>query len=131
MLDVKSPPADLERLARWLKVLAEPTRLYIFHLIMKGYQCNCVLGSDLGIPANLVSYHLRALRKAGLVDMQRDPTDARWVYYSVNEEALDALNKALGGFFDPERIQPRRTICGPQDTILDVNELEFISGDQT
>jgi DNA-binding transcriptional ArsR family regulator len=123
MIDAQSPPTDLDRLARWLKVLAEPKRLYIYHLIMEGYQCNCVLGSDLDMPANLVSYHLRALHKAGLVDMQRDPVDARWVYYSVNQEALIALNKALGSFFDPQRILPRRTVCGPQETLVDMKEI--------
>ncbi len=122
---LKSPPTDLERLARWLKVLAEPRRLHIFQQIMEGYQCNCVLGSDLDMPANLVSYHLGELRKAGLVEAQRDPTDARWVYYSVNQDALTALNQALGEFFDPQRIRPRRTICGPQETILDVKEIEL------
>lgn len=125
MIEAQSPPTDLDRLAGWLKVLAEPKRLYIFHLIMEGYQCNCVLGSDLDMPANLVSYHLRALLKAGLVDMQRDPSDARWVYYSVNQEALAELNKALGSFFDPQRIHPRRTICGPQESITDINMKEI------
>jgi ArsR family transcriptional regulator len=115
MLDIASPPTDLDQLARWLKVLAEPKRLYIFHMIIEGYQCNCVLGNDLDIPTNLVSYHLRALHKAGLVNMQRDPVDARWVYYSVNQQALNELNQALAGFFDSGRIKERKTVCGPQE----------------
>lgn len=124
MIDVKSPPAELEQLARWLKVLAEPKRLYIFQLIMEGHQCNCVLGSELDIPPNLVSYHLRALNKAGLVDMQRDPVDARWVYYTVNHAALSRLTQAMGSFFDPQRIQPRRNVCGPRDmAIVPADEL--------
>ncbi len=102
------PPVDLLQISAWLKVLAEPNRLHLFHRIMEGYQCNCILGSDLDIPPNLVSYHLRTLHKAGLVEMQRDPVDARWVYYSVNRAALDELNQALGSFFDPERIQARQ-----------------------
>jgi ArsR family transcriptional regulator, arsenate/arsenite/antimonite-responsive transcriptional repressor len=118
MLDITPSPTDLNQLARWLKVLAEPKRLFIFHMIIEGYQCNCVLGNDLDIPPNLVSYHLRALHKAGLVDMQRDPVDARWVYYSVNQTALNQLNQALAGFFDPERIKPRRTVCGPQELAI-------------
>ncbi len=115
MVDVASPPIDLARLARWLKALAEPKRLYIFHLIVEGYQCNGVLGSDLDIPPNLVSYHLRVLHRAGLVNMQRDPNDARWVYYSVNLQALNELNQAFAGFFDAGRIKPRRSACGPRE----------------
>ncbi|MGB9633184.1 MAG: ArsR/SmtB family transcription factor [Anaerolineae bacterium] len=109
-------PTDLQALAERLKVLAEPKRLLIFHLIMEGVQCNCELGDALEMPPNLISHHLRVLREAGLVDAERDPFDARWVYYSVNRDALVALNRAFGAFFDPAHIKPRRLTCGPQCT---------------
>lgn len=124
MIESTSPPVDLERLTLWLKVLAEPKRLTIFHRIMEGSQCNCVLGSDLDIPPNLVSYHLRAMQQAGLLDVQRDPNDARWVYYSVNPEALSELNQALDSFFDPKQIKPRRNICGPWESIVLIDDLD-------
>lgn len=124
MIETTSPPVDLERLTVWLKVLAEPKRLTIFHRIMEGSQCNCILGSDLDIPPNLVSYHLRAMQQAGLLDVQRDPNDARWVYYSVKLEALDELNRALDSFFDPKQIKPRRNICGPWESIVLVDDLD-------
>jgi ArsR family transcriptional regulator len=111
MIDIP-PPVDLAQLAGWLKVLAEPKRLYIFHLLVEGVQCNCELGNVLDAPPNLVSHHLRILREAGLVDVERDALDARWVYYSVNVGALEALRVSLGGFFGPARIKPRR-VCGP------------------
>ncbi len=66
-------PADAEQMAAWLKVLAEPKRLHIIHLLLEGVQCNCELGDALDVPPNLVSHHLRVLREAGLVDMERDP----------------------------------------------------------
>ena len=72
---------------------------------MEGVQCNCELGDHLQIAPNLISHHLSVLRQAGLVDMERDNLDARWVYYSINRAALDELNTAFGAFFDPVRIQ--------------------------
>ena len=114
MQHVAQPPTDLQTLAEHLRVLAEPKRLLIFHLIMEGVQCNCELGEALDIPPNLISHHMRILRESGLVDSERDPFDARWVYYSVNLDALAALNRAFGAFFDPERVKPRRLTCGPQ-----------------
>lgn len=108
------PPTDLRCLAKQLKVLAEPKRLLIFNLIMEGVQCNCELGTGLDMAPNLISHHLSKLREAGLVDMERDTLDSRWVYYSVNRAALDELNAAFGAFFDPARIQPRHLTCGPQ-----------------
>jgi ArsR family transcriptional regulator len=108
------PPVDLAQMAKWLKVLAEPNRLLIFHLLMEGVQCNCELGDGLEMAPNLISHHLRVLRQAGLIDVERDEQDARWIYYSVNREALEQLNQAFGTFFDPERIKPRRLTCGPK-----------------
>lgn len=107
------PPVNLETLAERLKVLAEPKRLLIFNLLMEGVQCNCELGEALDMPPNLISHHLSKLRAAGLVEVERDARDARWVYYSVNQTALDELNAAFGAFFDPNRIWPRRPKCGP------------------
>ena len=114
MQHVAQPPTDLQALAEHLRVLAEPKRLLIFHLIMEGVQCNCELGEALDMPPNLISHHMRVLRESGLVDSERDPFDARWVYYSVNLDALAALNRAFGAFFDPARVKPRRLTCGPQ-----------------
>ena len=115
--EIKSAPVNLELLAERLKVLAEPKRLLIFNLLMDGVQCNCELGDSLQMPPNLISHHLSKLRAVGLVNVERDAVDSRWVYYSVNRVALEELNSVFGAFFDPERIQPRRLTCGPQTLI--------------
>ncbi len=121
-----SPPVDLEQMAKLLKVLAEPNRLLIFHLLMEGVQCNCELGSGLDMAPNLISHHLRVLREAGLVEVERDAVDGRWMYYSINRQALEQLNHAWGLFFDPQRIRPRRVTCGPQGEFI---RLDLINKD--
>jgi ArsR family transcriptional regulator, arsenate/arsenite/antimonite-responsive transcriptional repressor len=108
-----SKTATLE-LANLLKVLSDPTRLAIFDLLMQGVQCNCELGDKLKLPMNLISHHLKALRDADLVDAERDATDARWVYYSINQRALNQLRDELSTFLAPQRIQPRLPTCGPR-----------------
>ena len=118
MSEIHPPPTNLQALADRLKVLAEPKRLLIFHFLMEGVQCNCELGDHLEMAPNLISHHLRVLREAGLVDMERDAIDSRWIYYSVNLRALEELNQAFGLFFDPQRIKPRRLTCGPQGTFV-------------
>lgn len=112
----KPAPVNLEMLAERLKALAEPKRLLIFNLLMEGVQCNCEIGGALQMPPNLISHHLSKLRAAGLVEVERDAIDSRWVYYSVNRAALEELNAAFGAFFDPNRIQPRQPKCGPRIT---------------
>lgn len=115
---IHPPPAELARLGSQLKALAEPRRLLILELIIQGVQCNCELGEALQMAPNLISHHLKALRRVGLVNVERDPLDARWVYYSVNREALEALNADFGAFFDPARIRPRRATCGPGGALI-------------
>lgn len=118
MEPVEQPPVNLLTLSNWLKVLAEPRRLQILHTLMEGVQCNCELGEVLEMAPNLISHHLRVLRQSGLVDIERDAVDARWIYYSINQRALAALNATFGAFFDSARIKPRRLVCGPQGALI-------------
>jgi ArsR family transcriptional regulator len=118
----QSVSVHLKILLERLKALAEPKRLLIFNLLMEGIQCNCELGDSLQMPPNLISHHLSKLRSVGLVDVERDPVDSRWMYYSINRAALDELNAAFGTFFDPDRIQPRKPNCGPQLVNIDGSE---------
>ncbi len=111
---MESTGPDSTELARLLKVLSDPTRLTIFDALMQGVQCNCDLGERLGLPMNLISHHLRVLRQAGLVQVERDPLDSRWLYYSVDVRALEELQAWLTTFLDPTRIQPRLSTCGPR-----------------
>lgn len=113
------PSTEIPALATYLKALAEPSRLRIFDLLMQGVQCNCELGDALQMAPNLISHHLSILRRAGLIVAERDPVDARWIYYSVDRDALDALVTSFGSFFDPARIQTRRPNCGPGATLTD------------
>jgi ArsR family transcriptional regulator len=125
---MEAPPTELESLAKRLKVLADPNRLLIIHLLMEGVHCNCELGEALDMAPNLISHHLRVLREAGLVDTQRDALDARWVYYALNRDALKELNQVFGQFFDPTRIKPRRPNCGPQSAVVPMIEIVGAEG---
>ena len=107
-------PDRLGWLSRSLKVLAEPKRLLLFEMLVQGVQCNCDLVDALGMTPNLVSHHMSVLREAGLVLAERDPLDARWIYYSIDPTALGELKDELGLLLDPGRIQPRRVTCGPR-----------------
>ncbi|MFO7634055.1 MAG: metalloregulator ArsR/SmtB family transcription factor [Caldilinea sp.] len=109
--------AVIERLARQLKALGEPNRLRIVALLREGVQCNCELGDALDMAPNLISHHLRILREIGLVEVERDALDARWVYYSLNRTVLEALTATFGAFFDPASIKDRHPACGPKTLV--------------
>jgi len=108
------PPPDLDGVAALLKVLADPNRLRILDVLMQGDSCNCELNDKLGLPPNLLSHHLRVLRKAGLINSRRDALDGRWIYYAADREAVACWQRWFIEFLDPARIQERPALCGPE-----------------
>lgn len=108
-------PADAAAL---FKALGDPNRLRVFAELMRGDSCNCELADRLGMPANLLSHHLRALSAAGLVRARRDRVDGRWIYYSVDRAIVEQWRLFLAHFLDTGRIQ-ERTLCGPEGRCAD------------
>jgi ArsR family transcriptional regulator len=104
---------ELAEVTTMLKALAEPNRLRIFAELMSGDSCNCELKENLELPPNLLSHHLRVLSEAGLVSSRRDIIDGRWIYYTVNREAVARWQAWFGHFLDPGRIR-ERVVCGPE-----------------
>jgi ArsR family transcriptional regulator, arsenate/arsenite/antimonite-responsive transcriptional repressor len=88
----------LKELSEYLKIIADSTRLQILCLLKKGERCVCNIHEPLGLPQNLTSHHLKALRDAEIVLTRRE---GRWIHYSLNEEKLEYLanlyNKVLLG----------------------------------
>jgi ArsR family transcriptional regulator len=106
--------APIDELAQVMKSLADPNRLRVFDLLMEGDSCNRELSEKLDLTPNLLSHHLRVLLQARLVSSRRDKVDGRWIYYAVNKEMAIRYRRWLNRLFDPERIQPRPVLCGPE-----------------
>jgi len=104
-----------------LKAVAEPNRLKILDLIISGVQCNCNLGDSLKMKPNLISHHISILEEAGLISLERDLMDARWVYYSINKAEMEEFNQLVNEFFNLNRVKPRIIQCGPlaRDMFID------------
>jgi ArsR family transcriptional regulator, arsenate/arsenite/antimonite-responsive transcriptional repressor len=86
---------DAQRLARLLKVLAEPARLRLLSLIQAqpgGEACVCHLTSPLGLSQPTVSHHLKVLLEAGLVEREQRGS---WAYFRVRPEPLAAIRDLL------------------------------------
>ncbi len=104
----------MEEAVAVLRALADANRLRILDLLVQGDSCNCELNERLGLPPNLLSHHLRALRQAGLVRSRRDAIDGRWIYYVVNKDALGRWRDWFQEFLDPARVRERLVLCGPE-----------------
>ena len=98
--DVRRESAREAGLAQYLRLLGDDTRLRIFSLLTKAELCVCEIVDILGLSQSLVSNHLAALRRAGLIESRRDEEDARWVFYKANREAAAALRERLAALLD-------------------------------
>jgi DNA-binding transcriptional ArsR family regulator len=116
--DVRRESAREAGLAQYLRLLGDDTRLRIFALLTKAELCVCEIEDILGLSQSLVSNHLAALRRAGLVESRRDEEDARWVFYRADRAAAAALRERLAALLDvqPTGADRRRAaqVCRPR-----------------
>lgn len=91
-----------------LRALAEPSRSRLVARLAHGEHCVCDLGHGLGLSPALLSHHLKVLRVAGLI---RERRGGRWVYYSLDLEALGRLRATLDGLLDPPGLVRAGHLC--------------------
>src|SRR5437667_12798376 len=76
-----------------LDALGDEIRLKMVRLLAQHDElCACELEQVFEIEQPTVSHHLKVLREAGLVDVQRRGT---WAYYSLRKDALKRLTQGL------------------------------------
>jgi len=84
---------SLEAMVAGFGALADPLRLDLLGRLSDGAEhCVCELLRETSLAANLLSYHLGVLRRAGLIAARRR---GRWVDYRLVPEALEALRRAM------------------------------------
>ena len=74
------------------KAIAHPARRQILRLLRKGPLTAGKIGAELSLPASTLSQHLRALREARLVRIEKSGTTITFfVSESVSQELLNEL----------------------------------------
>jgi ArsR family transcriptional regulator, arsenate/arsenite/antimonite-responsive transcriptional repressor len=96
---------DVEATLRLFRALGDETRLRLLEQLHGGEQCVCDLTDELEASQSRLSFHLKALKDAGLVTDRRE---GRWVYYTINPEAFAILERVLGDL-KPSRLGVRGT----------------------
>jgi ArsR family transcriptional regulator len=95
-LDVRTmSEEDAEATAAVFKSLGDPGRVRIVNLLVTADTpvCVCDLTEKLGLAQSTVSFHLKKLVRAGL--LQREQRGV-WGYYSVDRDALGRLSVVFG-----------------------------------
>lgn len=79
---------DTQNSARLFHALSDETRLSILQRLRMGERCVCDLTDALEAAQSRLSFHLKVLKDAGLV---ADRREGRWMYYTLNPEALSEV----------------------------------------
>jgi ArsR family transcriptional regulator len=88
-------PADQAQLL--FKVLADPVRLSVIEALGAGERCVCELTGELGLAQSKLSFHLKVMKEAGLLESRQE---GRWIYYRLRAEALQTLQDWLAALAD-------------------------------
>jgi ArsR family transcriptional regulator, arsenate/arsenite/antimonite-responsive transcriptional repressor len=80
--------------AELFRALGDPARIRILHILATQTDsvCGCDLEQPLGLSQPTVSFHLKKLHEAGVLDREKRGV---WVYYSLNVEARRRLSDVL------------------------------------
>ena len=97
---------NLGRAAEIFHALSDETRLQLLDLLAEGEQCVCDLTDALKTGQSRLSFHLKTLKDAGLLTDRRD---GRWVYYALNQEAIEALDEIVKSLRSKSRAALRQT----------------------
>lgn len=87
---------DAELYARFFRVLSDPTRVRLVHLLLDAPDNGCTVSelvAAVGAPQSRISTHLGCLRWCGLVHTHRE---GKQVYYQIADARIRGLF-ALGG----------------------------------
>lgn len=90
---LEQSPVEQEQAVNTLAVVADPVRWRLLaELARAGTRCVCDLQPVGQVAPNVLSYHLKVLRDAGLVTAAKR---GRWVDYTLADEAPERLRRAL------------------------------------
>ena len=93
MSSVKKPNSVEPELL--FKTLSDPTRLRLLNLLAaEDAVCVCDLHGTLGLDQPKVSRHLAQLRRAGLVEVERD---GKWMHYRLARQGDPLVRNVLEG----------------------------------
>jgi ArsR family transcriptional regulator, arsenate/arsenite/antimonite-responsive transcriptional repressor len=85
---------EAEATATLFRALGDPARVRIINVLATQTDavCGCDLEEPLGLSQPTVSFHLKKLHEAGLLDREKRGV---WVYYSLNPAAVRRLAGVL------------------------------------
>lgn len=90
----------------FFQALADGYRVQVIELLRDQELCACDIAKHLGITQSKLSFHLKTLREAGLIEGRQE---GRWIYYRLNLQQFIVLEQYIAEFRRFSPILPART----------------------
>lgn len=90
------------------QALSDPIRIKVIELLRQRELCVCDLCDILDISQSKLSFHLKNLKEANLVNARQE---GRWIYYSLNLPQFQVLEQYLADIHRNSVLSPRRSCC--------------------
>ena len=101
-------PRKLDRAVTLFHALSDSTRLEILEMLRAGERCVCDLQDGLDAAQSRLSFHLKVLKDVGLVTDRRE---GRWMYYSLNADALGEVGDLVDALASSPSATEGRSGC--------------------
>ena len=86
---------NYEENAKVFKALCDSKRLKIIDIIKDEEKCACVLLDKLDLSQSGLSYHMKILTDAGLINARQD---GKWAHYSIKDKGIDEVIQLLNEY---------------------------------
>ncbi|WP_193211497.1 ArsR/SmtB family transcription factor [Luteolibacter marinus] len=87
----------MSNVVAFARALADETRWRIVRLVMDEALCVCELADILEMPQSTVSSHVQVIRKAGLLESEKQE---KWTYFRIARPQLRLLRSIASAFGD-------------------------------
>lgn len=88
--------------------LSDETRLALLDRLKEGEQCVCELTDAMKAGQSRLSFHLKVLKEAGLIEDRRE---GRWMYYSLSTRVIEELESLIDSLKRAARSAVSRGRC--------------------
>lgn len=91
-LNVSIRGEQMKEYSEIFKALSDEGRLKILKFISGYERCACDIQDQLDLTQPTISHHMKVLCQSGIINSQKK---GRWMYYSINKEKMEELNKFI------------------------------------
>lgn len=100
---VTTNPITAQEITAGFQALSDPLRVQVLELLQEQELCVCDLRDRVSVSQSKLSFHLKILKAAKLVQTRQD---GRWIYYSLHLPQLLVLEQYLNQLRENATMHP-------------------------